>query len=73
MDPGLCSRATWMGGGIRGDTNLRSRGLWYGWNHSSLGNGLPPDAVSLVDRQQCFETGKTVRPQLVSAAQCWHY
>ena len=66
-DPGLRNRAARMGGETAGDADLRSRGLWYGWDHNSLGVGPPIDAVSLDDLQQRFATGKKVQPQLTGA------
>ena len=66
-DPGLRNRAARMGGGTAGDADLRSRGLWYGWDQNSLGVGPPLDAVSLDDLQQRFATGKKVQPQLAGA------
>ena len=57
-DPGLRDRAARMGGGTIGDEDLRSRGLWYGWDQNSLGIGPPLDAVSLDDLGQRFATGK---------------
>ena len=56
-----------MGGGTIGDEDLRSRGLWYGWDQDSLGIGPPLDAVSLDDLEQRFATGKNVQPQLAGA------
>ena len=56
-----------MGGGTIGDEDLRSRGLWYGWDQNSLGIGPPLDAVSLDDLGQRFATGKKVQPQLAGA------
>ena len=56
-----------MGGGTAGDTDLRSRGLWYGWDKNSLGVGPSLDAVSLDDLQQRLATGKKVQPQLAGA------
>ena len=35
-DPGLRNRAARMEGGTAGDADLRSRGLWYGWDQNSL-------------------------------------
>ena len=49
---------TMEGGGI-GDEDLRSRGLWYGWDQNSLGIGPPLDAVLLDDLGQSFETRMT--------------
>ncbi|CAN0556113.1 unnamed protein product, partial [Laminaria digitata] len=66
-DPGLRNRAARMGGGTIGDEDLRSRGLWYGWDQNSLGIGPPLDAVSLDDLGQRFATGKKVQPQLAGA------
>ena len=37
--PVLRNRAGRMGGGTTGDEDLRSRGLWYGWDQNSLGIG----------------------------------
>ena len=61
-DPGLRNRAGRMGGGTIGDDDLRSRGLWYGWDENSLGIGPPLDAVSMDDLRQRFATGKNVQP-----------
>ena len=66
-DPGLRYRVRRMGGRITGDEGLRSRGLWYGWDHNSLGIGPPLNAVSLDDVQQRLATGKKVQPQLAGA------
>ena len=66
-DPGLRNRAGRMGGGTIGDENLRSRGLWYGWDQNSLGIGSPLGAVSLDDLGQRSATGKKVQPQLAGA------
>ena len=56
-----------MGGGIIGDEDLRSRGLWYRWDQNSPGIGPPLDAVSLENLGQRFATGKTVQLQLAGA------
>ena len=66
-DPGLRNRAQRMGGGTKGDEDLRSRGLWYGWDQNSLGIGPPLDAVSMDDVRQRFATGKEVKPELAGA------
>ncbi|CAN0597055.1 unnamed protein product, partial [Laminaria digitata] len=63
-EPGLRNWAARIGGGTIGDEDLRSRGLWYGWDQNSLGIGPPLDAVSLDDLGQRFATGKKVQPQL---------
>ena len=59
-DPGLRNRTGRMGGGSIGDEDLRSRGLWYRWDHNSLGIGPPLDAVSQDDLGQRFATGKKI-------------
>lgn len=65
-DPGLRNRIAWMEEGVRGDADLRSLGLWYGWDYSTLGVGPPLDA-SLNDLQQCFAAGKKLQSQLAGA------
>ena len=59
-DPDLRNRAGKMGGGTIGDEDLRSRGLWYGWDQNSLGIRPPLDAVSMDDLGQRFATRKKV-------------
>ena len=66
-DPGLRNWATRMGGGTAGDADLRTQGIWYGWDQNSLGVEPPIDAGSLDDLQQRFATGKKVQPQLAGA------
>ena len=56
-----------MGRGTIGDEDLRSRGLWYGWDQNSLSIEPPLDDVSLDDLGQRFATGQKVRPQLAGA------
>ena len=78
VGPGLCNWAARMGGGTAGDADLRSRGLWYGWDQNSLGVGPPLDAVSLDDLQQRFATGiKCIRSwqehMRAKASMCWAY
>ena len=66
-DPGLRNRAARMEVETAGDADLRSQGLWHGWDQTSLGVGPPLDAVSLDDLQKRFATGKKVQPQLAGA------
>lgn len=40
-DPGLRIRAARVGGGTTRDADLRSWGLWYGWDQNSLDVGPP--------------------------------
>ena len=65
--PGLRDRTVRMGGGGIGSEDIRSRGLWYGWDQTSLGTGMPLDAVSLEDLGQRFATGEKVQLQLAEA------
>ena len=65
-DPGLRNRAGKIGGGTTGDEDLRSRGVWYGWDQNSLGIGPPLDAVSMDDLGQRFAT-KNKMQQLAGA------
>ena len=66
-DSDLRNRAARIGRETLGDEDLRSRGLWYGWDQNSLGIGPPLDAVSSEDLGQRFAAGKTVQPQLAGA------
>lgn len=55
-------------GGLTADgEDLRSRGLWYGWDQNSLSILPSLDAVSLDGSRQRLATGKKVHPQLVGA------
>ena len=48
------------GGATIGDEDVRSRGLWCGWDQKSLGIGPLLDAVWSEDLRQRFATGKKV-------------
>ena len=76
-DPGLRNQAGRMRGGTIGDEDLSSRGVWYGWDHNSLGIRPPLDAVSLDDLGQRFASGKSTATvgRSTCAPECscdWH-
>ena len=53
--------------GPAGDEDLRSWGLWYRWNQTSLRMGPPVDTVALRGLGKRFAAGNQVQPQLKSA------